>query len=247
MDPRKWDDGWMPGRMNRRGDLCYTGGVTADGASARFESLDAVAARLEDRLKRPLPGLAAQLRMAPKPLPQTQVYSDVEDLAPKAAVLVLLYPLEDRPHLLFTRRTDRVLHHPGQISFPGGARIPPEDIRQTAVREAEEETCVRLEGLRILGDLTPLYIGRSRFCVYPVVATLPERLPFRPEPFEVAEILEVPLDRLRDPASVRSEPWIVDGRSLTVPYYEHRGDKIWGATAMMLAEFLAVLDRPDAG
>lgn len=162
-----------------------------------------------------------------------------------AGVLVLVYPLGGRPHVLLTRRTDGVLHHKGQISFPGGRREPGEDLRETALREAREELGVSEEELRILGDLTPLYVPPSRFCIHPLVAYADFRPALRPQPEEVAEIIEVPLEVLLDPDSVRRETRTLRGLRVNVPYYPFLGHKIWGATAMVLAEFLEVIR--DAG
>jgi 8-oxo-dGTP pyrophosphatase MutT (NUDIX family) len=197
--------------------------------------------RLEAGLGRPRPGLQAQLDMLPEPRPGHQTYEEVEDISLKAAILLLVYPLEGRPHLLFTRRTEKVLHHPRQISFPGGHREPGETVVETALREAEEEVGVRPGDVRILGELTPLYIPPSNYCVYPVVGTVDIRPDFRLAPLEVAEILEVPLDLLLAPESRCREMWNVGGLEMTVPHFAFKGDKIWGATAMVLAEFLHIL------
>lgn len=198
--------------------------------------------RIEKGLWAPLPGLPAQLRMAPEPRPGQKAYFEVEETCLKAGVLVLLYPKEDRLHLLLTRRTDKVLHHRGQISFPGGEQHPGESIEATALREAEEELGIDLAGARILGRLTPLYIPPSNFCIYPTVASVSGIPDFRPQPDEVAEVLELPVDHLADHRNSRREAWIVSERRVDVPFFEFEGRKIWGATAMVLAELLALLD-----
>jgi hypothetical protein len=100
--------------------------------------------------------------------------------------------------------------------------------------------------MQILGRLTPLYIPPSNFCIYPTVGFLPGKPTFRPQPDEVAEVVEVPVCDLADPESRRRESWTIEGRSVNVPFYEFRGRKIWGATAMVLAEFLALLESPPA-
>ena len=98
-----------------------------------------------------------------------------------------------------------------------------------------------LGAVRVLGRLTPLYIPPSNYCIYPTVAFVPGTLAFRLQPEEVDELIEVPVDRLADPAAVRREVWRYGGRDVEVPFYEFEGHKIWGATAMVLAEFLALL------
>ena len=144
---------------------------------------------LKARLDKPKPGIQAQLKMSPHPRPGHKVYQEVDDSSLKAGVLVLFYLHDQQLHLLLTRRTDRVLHHRDQISFPGGQQEPGEDIRETALREAEEELGLVSEDIQILGELTPLYIPPSNFCIYPTVAFMAERPDFRPHPEEVAEVL----------------------------------------------------------
>lgn len=198
-------------------------------------------ARIERGLRAPLPGIPAQLTMAPEPRTGHKAYFEVEDTCRKAGVLILFYVRDARLHLVLTRRTDNVLHHRGQISLPGGERHPGESLEAAALRETQEELGLDLGPVRLLGRLTPLYIPPSNFCVYPAVASLAGGPAFRPQPEEVAEIIEAPLDRLADPALVRRETWHYGGLDHEVPFYELDGHKIWGATAMVLAELLALL------
>lgn len=193
-------------------------------------------------LCRPLPGRKAQRRMAPAP----------GSLAPpspghvprQSGVLLLLYPSPEKGDLflVLTRRTDTVADHKGQISLPGGG-VEPHDtsVSDTAMREACEEVGVCSDDIRILGALTPLYVPPSNFCVHPYVAYAPHRPSFLPQPEEVAELLEVPLGYLLDDRNVVEEEWIVQGAPMRVPFFQVHGHKVWGATAVVLAEFLAVL------
>jgi 8-oxo-dGTP pyrophosphatase MutT (NUDIX family) len=159
-------------------------------------------------------------------------------------VLILLYEKSGRLHFLLTLRTDKVVQHRGQVSLPGGEQHPGESIEATALRETEEELGVSLETVRVLGRLTPLYVPPSNYCVYPTVAFLAHEPAFRPEPDEVAEVIEVAVDTLADPDNVRRETTVHSGRTVSVPYYAAGGHRIWGATAMVLAEFLALLETP---
>jgi 8-oxo-dGTP pyrophosphatase MutT (NUDIX family) len=196
---------------------------------------------LERKLRGPLPGLHAQLRMAPEPRPGTRPHGEVESSSQPAGVLILFYPKDGRLHLLLTRRTERVLTHRGQISFPGGTQHPGEAIEETALREAGEELGLDPRTIIVIGRLTPLYIPPSNFCIYPVVARLPERPALRPQPEEVAEVLEVPVAHLLDPGTRRHEAWTLNGAPYDVPFYAFGEHKIWGATAMVLAELLALI------
>lgn len=201
---------------------------------------------LKQKLKGPLPGLKAQLGMAPEPRPGTRPYRDAEASSLRAGVLVLFYPKDGRLHLLLTRRTERVFAHRGEISFPGGTQHPGETIEKTALRETAEELGLVPDAIVLLGRLTPLYIPASNFCIYPVVAYLPERPDVRPQAEEVAEVLEIPVDHLLDPQTVRRGTWARDGRSFDVPFYAFGEHKIWGATAIVLAEMLSLwANRPS--
>ncbi len=196
---------------------------------------------LEEKLSRPKPGLKAQLTMITNPRPGHQVYHEVEDSCHKAGVLVLLYPREGSLHLVLTRRTERVDYHKGQISFPGGRQEKEETLEETAKREAQEELDIDPGVIRILGRLTPLYIPPSNYCIYPVVAVSESRPDFRPYRLEVAEVLEIPLDHFLDSYTVRREMRVVRGAHVEVPFYGFGEHKIWGATAMVLAELLEIL------
>lgn len=195
----------------------------------------------KERLKGLKPGLSAQLQMITDPRPGHRVFHEVEATCIKAGVLVLLFPWKDEFYLVLTRRTSRLDHHQAQISFPGGRQEEGESLRQAALREACEELDIRPGSIRILGELTPLYIPPSNFCIYPVVVGAEKRPDFRPSADEVAEVIEVPLNHLLDNENVHKEMRTIRGTQVEVPFYSFKGHKIWGATAMVLAELLALL------
>ncbi|NOR14468.1 MAG: NUDIX domain-containing protein [Candidatus Aminicenantes bacterium] len=196
---------------------------------------------LEARLKKPKPGLPAQLDMAPDPRPGQKVYHEVLDTCLHAGVLVLLYPIDGQLQVLLTRRTDRVLHHRAQISFPGGQQEPDEDLMTTALRETQEELGIDTKNFRELGNLTPLYIPPSNYCIYPLVAAAESRPAYHPSPKEVAEVIEIPLLYLLDEKNRTEQVWRRKGQDVKVPFYSFKHHKIWGATAMVLAELLAIM------
>jgi 8-oxo-dGTP pyrophosphatase MutT (NUDIX family) len=206
----------------------------------------AILERIEKGLRAPLPGIPAQLRMAPVPRPGQRAYYEVEGTSLKAGVLLLLYERGEQLCVLLTRRTERVLHHRGQISFPGGEQHPGESIEATALRETEEELGIDLGAVRVMGKLTPLYIPPSNYCIYPTVAFLPGTPAFLPQPDEVAQVIELPVGHLADPENRCREAWTIGDRAVNVPFYEFEEHKIWGATAMVLAEFLALLESSPA-
>jgi 8-oxo-dGTP pyrophosphatase MutT (NUDIX family) len=196
---------------------------------------------LTGRLRRDKPGLQAQLKMVPEPRPGQKVYTEVETTCLKAGVMVLLYQREGSWHIVLIRRPNTVLTHKDQVGFPGGQLEPGENFEQAALRETWEELGVYPNQIQIIGSLTPLYIPPSNFCIYPLIATSSGPLSFKPHPQEVAEIIEVPLIHLTNSRNVHRETWRIGGQPVEVPFYSFEHHKIWGATAMVLAEFLEIL------
>jgi len=193
---------------------------------------------LERRLRGPMPGLVSQLKMVPDPRPGDKTYQEAGETCLRAGVLVLLYPREGHHYLVLTRRTSQLAHHQAQVSFPGGQMDEQESAVETALREAAEELNIVPAEVRVLGQLTPLYIPPSNYCIYPVVAAAERRPDFRPSPHEVAEVIEIPLSHLQDLRNIKKENWPIRGLDVTVPFYSFQAHKIWGATAMVLAELL---------
>ncbi len=210
-----------------------------------MSSIKRVIQFLESALKGSKPGLKAQLKMVTYPRPGHKTYREVEDSCIKAGVLVLLYPWKRQLHLVLTQRPSHIGLHQAQISFPGGRQEDKESLEQAALREAHEELRIPVESIRILGELTPLYIPPTNYCIYPVVAATGKRPDFQPSEDEVAEIIEVPLDHLLNSQCMRREVWIVRGLKVEVPFYLFREHKIWGATAMVLAELLDLVKSID--
>ncbi len=193
-------------------------------------------------LARPLPGVAAQVRLAP-PYRIEQLYQAPPADARPAGVLIALYPGDGALHFLLTRRTDDVETHKGQISLPGGAQEDGESLLDTALREMREEVGVAVEPSAVLGVLSAVYVPPSGFLITPYVAALPHRPSFVAMHREVAELIEAPLSVLFDPATVQREVWTLRGVEVEVPFFQIGSHKVWGATAMVLSEFAAAIGR----
>lgn len=198
-------------------------------------------ADVERALAAPLPGYAAQERMATRPrLVLTPEEHSIEPS--QAAVLLALYERDGALRLPLTLRSNGVAHHRGQISFPGGAREAGDaDLWETALREADEEIGLAPASVRRLGALSPLLIPASRFLVHPFVARLAAPPLFRPASDEVAEVIEFPLGLLLDPDARQEKQRLLHDQWTRVPFYRYGEHTIWGATAMVLSEFEVLL------
>lgn len=166
-----------------------------------------------------------------------------------AAGLVLLYPHEDRWWLPLTVRASTLPHHTGQVSLPGGRLDAGESIEDAALREAYEEVGLPATGVTLLGRLTALPIPVSGHLLHPVVGVSATRPVFNVAAAEVERLIEAPLVHLLHPETVRWEQRQRDrpaGGAMDVPYFDVDGARVWGATAMVLAELLAVLEDVEA-
>jgi len=164
--------------------------------------------------------------------------------ARQAAGLALLYPRAREATLLLTVRGAHLAHHRGQVSLPGGAVEAGESVEDAALREAEEEVGLARAGVMLRLRLTPLHIPVSGYVLHPIVATVDEAPDVRPCADEVERIVEVELSALARGAGLSIEVREREDVSIQMPYFDLGGAKLWGATAMVVAELLAVLGAP---
>jgi 8-oxo-dGTP pyrophosphatase MutT (NUDIX family) len=165
----------------------------------------------------------------------------------EAAVLVPMYGHPERPGLVFTERRADLRRHAGEISFPGGTRDrPDEDLLETALRETEEEIGLDRGQVEVIGALPPIGTFVTNYKVHPFVGLIADDLRFEPSPAEVETVLAFAVEELRNGFAMRR---LVRRRvPIRTPTYEVGGHMIWGATARILGELLARLDRvPAAG
>jgi len=183
-----------------------------------------------------------------KILSQRQKQRIPDDKGVPAAVLIPIYNKEGEYHLLFTKRTEMVKDHKGQISFPGGAyEERDETLLNTALRECTEEIGLSSEGVEVLGELDDFLTRGSGYIVSPFISTIPWPHSLKIYPKEVEEIVDVPISALLDNSCVRQEAELVDGEIVNQYFYNYQGKVIWGATARILKQFLEILAEVIGG
>jgi 8-oxo-dGTP pyrophosphatase MutT (NUDIX family) len=170
---------------------------------------------------------------------------DVNTLRP-AAALLLIYPHEDAWYVPLTVRGASLRHHTGQVSLPGGRLDEGESVEDAALREAYEEVGVVPADVEVLGRLTALPVFVSGHLLHPVVGFVSRRPSFSLASHEVDRLIEVPVALLRQPERVlweertRIQP---PQGVMNVPYFDLFDERVWGATAMVLAEFVTLVEE----
>jgi 8-oxo-dGTP pyrophosphatase MutT (NUDIX family) len=193
---------------------------------------------IKQRLAMSLPGKSAQLQMAPSFRPDILSKS----ISAQAGVMVLLYPNPTKLYLALTKRTEYPGVHGGQISLPGGKfENGDQNLIETALRETMEEIGIQPSFIEILGQLTPLYIPVSEFEVHPVIGFMHSSPIFTIDKNEVQYIIEVELEFLLSPEAKATKPFANEKYQGNIPYFNINGNEVWGATAMILNEFLEII------
>ena len=196
---------------------------------------------MRERLAGTLPGLDAQLRFMPTPPRRGWTPGEFPSDARLAAGLLLLYPGERGTSIPLTVRGSALRRHAGQVSLPGGAADPGETLVQAALREMHEEIGVDPATVRILGELTPVHVLVSGFTLHPIVGITDVEPSFVPAVHEVEEVIEVSIDDLKDASTIRTGTRSREGVAIEYPYFDLMGHQVWGATAMILGEFICLL------
>lgn len=185
-------------------------------------------------------GNKAHLEIAP--------YRDILSLetninATLAAVLLLVYPINNIPHFVVIKRPTYNGNHSNQIALPGGKKESTDlDIIQTAIREAQEEVNVSEQELQVISQLSPLYIPNSNFNLTPVLAFSESKPNFIPDQREVEQIIEIPLfELLQKEVFQQTKVELSSGIKIQTPYLQLQNQIVWGATGMILNEFRQIL------
>lgn len=204
-------------------------------------SFSSFSEKLARNLEKELPGNRAHHRMlANSP---ARLSAKPNEKTRKSAVLILFYPFKEAIYLPLILRPAYDGVHSGQMAFPGGRyELSDKNLIRTALREAQEEIGLRLNDVSVLGVLTEIFIPPSNFFVLPVVATLPYRPDFYPDPREVDDVIEVDLSELLDSSIIGSSEITVRGSRFDAPHYLIQEKKVWGATAMMISELIDIIN-----
>ncbi len=201
--------------------------------------------KLKTRLQHPLPGLTAHAVMASETRLKLKMPSPNERTR-ESAVLILFYPSDNQVFIPLILRPQYDGVHGGQMAFPGGrAEKEDENLIRTALREAQEEIGVRVSDVKILGELTKLFIPPSNFYVQPVVGYMTRKPEFYPDPREVDKVIEITLEDLKKPSIIGRKTLNVRGVEVETPYYNILDTTVWGATAMMISELLILIDSVE--
>lgn len=174
---------------------------------------------------------------------KTSVYSEPvqSDVLTPAAILIPIFEKDNQTHILFTKRTDKVSHHKGQISFPGGKfDLTDKDLEETALRETYEEIGVETKDINIIGKINNM-ITNTSFIITPYIGTIPYPYDIKVSENEIDELIYVPVSHLLDKAFFREEQKYFNGQNITIYYYDYLKYTIWGVTGKILFDFLTLI------
>jgi 8-oxo-dGTP pyrophosphatase MutT (NUDIX family) len=161
-----------------------------------------------------------------------------------SAVLVPIYYKQGQYYILFTKRTEELKRHKGQISFPGGAHQESDrTLVDTALRESAEEIGLAPERVKVLGELDDIRTETTNYIITPFVGLIPYPYQFKAGGNEVAEIIEAPIAMLMDKGILHQRKAVLGDKPMSFYVYKYRGRVIWGATAKILHQFLDVFSR----
>ena len=208
-----------------------------------MENFPELIEKIKNALQLPLPGKIAQQKMLPLETDPGRERGAINSATKQGSVLILLYPKAKKMWFPLMQRPDYNGVHGGQISLPGGKKEKQDkDFIATAIRETEEEIGVPADQINVIGVLSELYVSASNFTVMPVVGYCDAEPMFIPNPYEVKEVIEFSTELLLTKGRANIKEISVAGYKIKTPYFAVKDKVVWGATAMILSEFQAILE-----
>lgn len=197
--------------------------------------------RISNNLQQPLPGNKAHAKLMPD-IELKNLYSNPLHNSILSSVLILLFPIDNVPHIVLIKRAEYKGIHSNQIGLPGGKMEKSDkNLQETALRETFEEIGVNANKIIILGQLSKLYIPPSNYLVYPFVGYTKTIEPFVKQDKEVAAIIVADINKFCDKNIYQMQIQNHSG-TFTAPYYKVNDNNVWGATAMILCEFAQIIN-----
>ncbi|MBN2892142.1 MAG: CoA pyrophosphatase [Bacteroidales bacterium] len=194
--------------------------------------------KLRIGLEKPLPGFKAHKSM----IPDNREYKLTDENYTKSAVNIILYPNNGLENFILTKRSSKMSHHSGQISLPGGKKdAVDKDLWETAKRETLEETNIVIKDENYLGKLSPLLIPVSKFNVQPFISVIDKKPDTPARTNEVEKFFFVNISDFFSVDNFSKKTFFFNGKSFITPCYKLEGEIVWGATAMILAEFSQII------
>jgi 8-oxo-dGTP pyrophosphatase MutT (NUDIX family) len=202
---------------------------------------------LKSKLTQPLPGRGAQYLMAPETRLTNEEYLQKYPEHKISSVLLLLYPSGVKTNFVLIERARDKGVHSSQIALPGGKHeLSDKTFEDTALRETEEEIGINRKDVILVGKLTDLFIPASRFRVFPHIGFMNYRPEFVPNIYEVKNVIEADLDVFLAPEIRFRKEFVTSYGQLPAPYFQYENYEIWGATAMIISEFIALFNHESA-
>ncbi|ADQ79973.1 NUDIX hydrolase [Paludibacter propionicigenes WB4] len=202
---------------------------------------------LKQKFQQPLPGTASHLKMAPPNRAKELLEKENHLLtARQSAVMVLLFPSNNRLQAIYIKRSEYDGVHSGQIAFPGGKQEKTDPgFEATALRETFEEIGVTADKIEIIGQLSDLFIPPSNFIVKPFVGYCTHQPAYKLDPREIQAVVEIDLADFYSENRIFEKEFSTGtaGKTIKAPYFAINGIEIWGATAMITSELLDVLNH----
>ena len=204
-----------------------------------MQHFDQLIAKISDNIDKQLPGFSAHKKLQPYLASAKSINIPANPFAKKSAVMVLLFPKDEKINVIYIERPANTGVHSKQISFPGGGREKNDkNYIQTAIRETYEEIGIESSKIHIVGKLSKLYVAASNYLIQPIVGYINEQPQYITSRAEVENIIEMPLDFLIT-SEIKEKPIRSSlGVTLQAPYYDIHGKTLWGATAMITSELV---------